>query len=555
MSTLSQSRPASPDAARRIGLRPRLPSLSREAKLLWLAVFLFVAALFWWLTRDNRIPEWDSGLHLMEALYVHNGLLHSGHRLDWFTGWDTYPFLVPAVGGFATFIFGFHLMALTLVSNIVFMSIFAFACYGIGCMVSGRTAGLLAGIFALGMPIIASTAHTYDLDPGEAAMVAAAVWALLASDRFKDIGFASLAGILCGLAMLTKETGVVFFAGVIPVMILRGGWRNWLGIVLFGILLLATAGPWYIYHWTDIKSTFSSIAQLYVNPVQSPPRWSLTNFEWYFWCLVNQQALLPFTLAAIVGTIVAVRRSITRFTPDNLLPELLVGGVFAYLVMTYLTHKDPRYSLPLFVYVAVIGTFWIVDIRRKIVRRGLIGGLVAVAAINVEAMEIGIGGIHRAMIALPGAQTSMIDPYQLTVYENQGWLRGPPQDDADARGLIRGLKGQGFTSLSIDQSVNDLDFSELGLTPVAESLGVQVPQLTTMNAPGPAPHEAFILTRQAQPGGPPPCLTLRDGTQVYVVSGDFAGLNPNLLRDTSDSRKQYAFVCPGRPTVLWPSQS
>jgi hypothetical protein len=553
MSTLSQARPAPRPAQRRVDVRRWLPSLSREAWLLWLAIFLFNAALAWWLIHDNRIPEWDSGLHLMEALYDHAGLLQPGQRLSFFTGWDTYPFLVPMVGGLATFVFGFHPMALMLVSSIVFMSIFAFSCYGIGCMVAGRKAGLLAGIFALGMPMIASMAHTYNLDPGEAAMVAAAVWALLASDRFRDIGLAAVAGVVCGLAMLTKETAIIFFAGMVPVMLLRGGWRNWLGFTYFGILLLVVGGPWYIYHGSDIKATFFSIAQLYVDPARSPPRWSLTNFEWYFWCLMNQQALLPFTLAAVVGTVIAVKRSITRFTRDNVLPELLAGGVFSYLVMTYLTHKDPRYSLPLLVYVAVMGTFWMVGIRHTVLRRVVIGGVIALAALSVESMQIGIGGIHRAMIPLPGGQSdNLIFPYKLTVYENQGWLRGPPQHDADARWLIRGLKREGYTTLSIDQSVNDLDFSELGLTPVAFSLGVQVPQLTTENAPGPAPHEVFLLLRSPQAGGPPPCMTLTDGNQIFAVSGDFSNLNPNLLKDTSDPRKRFSFVCPGRPTLIWP---
>jgi hypothetical protein len=49
------------------------------------------------------------------------------------------------------------------------------------------------------------------------------------------------------LALLTKETSVVFLAGAGLAVVVRGGWRNWRGMLGFALALEAIAGPWYIY--------------------------------------------------------------------------------------------------------------------------------------------------------------------------------------------------------------------------------------------------------------------------------------------------------------------
>ena len=139
--------------------------------------------------------------------------------------------------------------------------------------------------------------HSFMVDTPQAAMVAVSVWAILASRRFERPGVSIAAGALCGLAMLTKQTSVVFLAGILAAVLVRGGWRNWRGVLGLAIALGVVAGPWYVYHWSAMTSTFTSIGQLYVDPLQSPPRWSARSIGWYFWNLVNQQIGLPLAIA------------------------------------------------------------------------------------------------------------------------------------------------------------------------------------------------------------------------------------------------------------------
>lgn len=109
----------------------------------------------------------------------------------------------------------------------MFVPLLAVSCFGVGRLVYGSDlAGLLAALFALGTPMIISEFHEFLLDPQQAAIVAASVWAILACRGFERPGVAALAGILSGLAMLTKQTSIVFLAGPLAIVVARGGWRN-----------------------------------------------------------------------------------------------------------------------------------------------------------------------------------------------------------------------------------------------------------------------------------------------------------------------------------------
>ncbi len=522
--------------------------LSAEAGWLWLAVFVFVLVTFWWLTQDNRIPIWDAGNH-MQIAYLDSLAIRHGQLSEPFTVYYSYPPLLHLIGAVAILLVGIHPMALVMTSNLVFVPLLAFGCYGVGKLVGGPRAGLLAGLFGLATPMFVSMIHDFFIDTPQASMVAVSLWATLASNRFERRGVSILAGALCGLALLTKETSLVFLSGAVLAVIIRGGWRRPVGLLGFFAAFGVVAGPWYIYHAHDLIQTFTSIAQLYVNPVQSPSRWSLASFGWYFWNLVNEQAMLPFTVLFVIGVVMAIRRCIKdRLSSASVLPEILAGLLVSYLGMTYLTHKDPRYSLPGLVYVAVLGTFWIPQIARPRVRAAVTIAFVAIAAINFVGMSTGLGGMRRIMVSLPNAENTMIYQRQFTLYENQGWLRGGPATDGNARGLLEGLHQMGVTNVALDPA-NDLpDFSTLGYIVLTDQL-----DMTTDATPTQTSHSAYLFLKSPRPGDPPACQHLTGGWAMYIVRGTIAGLDTDTLNDPAAPSKQYAFVCPGRPLLMWPA--
>ena len=183
-------KPAGPRAARvrrrsaasvapiRRSARVALLQLSLEARIVWGAVLAFVGASLAWLTSDHRIPDWDSGIHELLAVSVHNELA-AGRLSAPFTDYNSYPPLVHLVGGLTAFLTGAHPMALILSSNVVFVPLLAFGCYGTAKLAFGRTAGAARRAARARQP----DGHLDDAPVparrAQAALVAVAVWALV----------------------------------------------------------------------------------------------------------------------------------------------------------------------------------------------------------------------------------------------------------------------------------------------------------------------------------------------------------------------------------------
>ena len=521
----------------------QIGGLSREVQLALLGVVTFIAATIWWLTQDNRVQDWDNGLHTMKAFTIRDEIA-AGHLTTPFTEFNAYPPFGHLVGALGVLVGGKSPASAILASNVVFVPLLAAGCFGAGRLAyRSERAGLLAALFALGTPMIVSEMHEFLLDPQQAAMVAVSVWAILASERFRRPWIALLAGVLTGLAMLTKETTVVFVAGLLAVVVVRGGWRNWRGALAFASALFIIAGLWYLYHRGQLSGLVGGAtgggqpeAGAKAAGSVTPERFSRKNFGWYFWSTLNIQLLAPLTLAVLIGAVLAVRSCVRRFTPENLLPELLGGAFVSWLGVTLITLKDPRYSLPALVYMAVLGTGWIATAKRWQVP--LTAALGAVLAINLLGISAGLGRTVR--FALPGAPTnSFLAERHITLYSPDGWLRGGPEHDGDILALMRGLKRVGVSTITFDAgSSNDINFNTSGLQVLASQAGLA--PTAVYNPGGLGPRDAFMLRRVPQPGDPPPCQRLNDDTGVYVVLGYAYIPFPN-----------YTFICPGRHPLFY----
>lgn len=510
------------------------------------SVVVFVAITIWWLTQEGRVQDWDNGLHTVDAFLNHKQLA-AGKLTAPFTEFNTYPPLGHLVGALAVFVGGFSAATVILASNVVFVPLLAAGCYGVARIVYGtQRAGLLAALFALGTPMIVSEFHEFILDPQQAAMVAVSVWAMLASNRFERAGITALAGLLSGLAMLTKQTSVVFLAGPLALLVLRGGWRNWRGLILFAVVLAAVAAPWYIYHRHELSGLVSvhdsGTTGAGANRAGSffPPRLSRKSFGWYFWSTVNFQLLAPLALFVLLGVVFAIRDCVRDRSSRNLRFELLVGLFVSWLGMTLITHKDPRYTLPALVFMAALGAGWTSSLRRG--QALAQGALVAVVLANVIGVSTGLASPVR--ITLPGApKNSALLERHLTLYSPEGWLRGGPERDGDIIGLLRGLKRAGVRTVTFDAaSSDDIDFNTSGLQVLAIQAGLK--PTFVYDPPALGPRDAFLLRHVPQPGDPPPCRRLNDGTGVYVVLG-----NPVIPFEL------YTFICPGHRPLFYKRQA
>jgi hypothetical protein len=483
------------------------------------AAAAFIAITCWWLTQDRSIPIYDAGDQLETALLYH-GMLQAGHLFEPFTYDNIYPILGHMVGAVALLIGGVNVAAPIVGENVVFVSLLALGCYQAGKLLFGRLAGMLAVVFVLGSPLLISMFHVFLLDAPLTAMVAVAVWLILASEDFSRVGVAGAAGLAVGLGVNIKVQFALFLVGLVLVVVLHGGWRNWRGLLLFAVVALVVGLPWYVEHASELKEMFELASSGPGTPVGNiPTTLSLDNLLWYFWSVLNSQLLAPLFVLAVTGIIwllVAVVHERGRHAARL---EFLVGGFAAWFVITFVTpHHDIRYGLPLVGLLAVVGTGWIACVSLR-VRRVAIAVLVLGVAANTLGIDFGVGGEAKVALAqpLPGTEQA---PDRVVFFSTNGFLVAAPSRDGDVPGLLGALRREGVRGVTWSAAQSELpDFSSAGLVPLA-----QIARLSTTVTEKPEfSHTASVATllhEAVSARNAPPCTRLSDGTGVWVVRYD-----------------------------------
>lgn len=483
-----------------------------------LAVTASFAVTVWWLLNDTRVPSWDPGAHMYRALQYADAF-RAGDLTEWFSSYQTpgYPPLVYVVGAFTALIFGEGVRQFVIVEALIFLPLLGLGTYQAGKLAYGARTGALAAIFVLGSPLVITQSHVFMLDMPQTAVTAIALWLLLACRRFERDGVAFAAGVVFGCGMLTKNIFSLMLLGLLAVMVLRGGWRNPKGIVLFAVGVAITGLPWYIAHFDGLLQyamggTVSGAESLYG---ADPPRWSLADWEWYLWAATNIQYYLPLWLLGVAGVGWALVR-VVRVRPwasDDVTPELL-GGLFVGIVLTVaLTHNDVRYTMPLVLYVGILGCAWFATSKRGWLRTA---GAVVVAvlfALNLISTSTGDGIDWR--ITVPGTWTSGDGAGTATVFSTQGWLVGSPSHGGDVQASLEAAKRQGARYVVIDRiKAGTSEFNVTGLGMLTRFAGLEVAPDNDYGALG--ARDIYITSGESQAQ---PCGHAADGTPIYFERG------------------------------------
>jgi len=519
-------------AARPGGSRTDRAARSREASALsrlgweaWTAIgltALFVAMTCWWLAADDGMPYGDAGEHLYNAFLFHDQLA-SGDLTGPFSYRSVYPPLTSFVGGLAIFLGGRSAATPIVAQNLIYASLLAFGCYRVAQLSYGALAGLLAVTFALGSPLIAEQFHVFMLDPPEAALVAIAIWLIFVSDRFRRVDVAAAAGLATGLGIATKQTFPLYLAGLVAVVLLRGGgWRNVRGIAAYLLVALVVAAPWFLAHLGELADIAdNATANGTVPRLARPSTLSLENAEWYGWALANSTLFLPLLLFALVGVASAVVDVVRRDRPLGWTPELLGGLGLAWLAITVMPHHDLRYTIPLIVYLAVLGTAWIP--RLPIAWRHVaVAGLACATIAATLGASFGVG--PKRAEPLPAVQEAPdgvgVPPlHTVTLQAGSNYMVSGPRHGDDVLSLLEALHANGVTEvlwIPTQAPPWSRDFNVRGLLAYARIARLRVHSgqidLARLDA-----HQALLLRgRGRQADGSPPCARLPDGTGVWA---------------------------------------
>jgi hypothetical protein len=508
-------------------------AISTEATIAAVAAVLFVAFSVWWVLVDNRLPGGgDPGRHLLEAIDL-SDRLRAGEYLAPLTydspGTFAYPPLVRSIGA------GVELLGLPLhdwgpiALNVLFVPLLVGGCYLTGSLVFGRFAGVLAAIFALGSAMVLQLFHVYLLDAPLAALVAISLWALLASDDLRDPRRSALAGALIGLAMLVKPIAPVFILGPLALILIRGGWRRWRGLALLAGGAAVVAGPHFLINLGEYVRLSGEAAVGSTDPWTQEFGWTfdggrrfgLESMTWYGWAALNTQYLVPLTGLFAMGLIA----SVTQVRRRRHVRDLLAGLVIGYLAMTMLAVHDPRYTLPLVVFIAVIATGWIAHTHRAWLAATGIGILALGVSLNLAA---NLGLIGTSKVTLPGDDAAdLIHPGALTIADKRGYVVGEPRRDPVWEELFTTAHETGVETARIDvQEAAMWGTDTAGFEAMANQYGISTPQFEPSAKHGTdlvvttwwTSDEFFVDYR----GFDPPCARILEG-----VAGPANPADPN----------------------------
>lgn len=313
----------------------------------------------------------------------------------------------------------------------------------------------------------------------------------------------------------------------------------------------------------------------------APPRLSSANLKWYLWNLDNVELGLPLLLLAAAGFIWTVagfvprrarssaaeearagaqsasegnaskrgrggkggqtrakspptrasgskpragsRAAAARVTRERapvspLALELTVGALVAWVILTETFFHDTRYSMPLLLYPAVFAGGWIAHFSGRW-RAVAVGVLVAVVVANMMGSTFGVGTQYR--ITLPGASpTALQQPGYLTLYPG-GFLVSGPHRDGNLLGTFQALQRDGVRYVTWNQRQGAIEpyFSNGGVAVLAQIAGLKEPT--------PGTPQQVVGRRLAElahgkiiPGEVSPCVTLDDGTGVWIRVGN-----------------------------------
>jgi len=490
------------------------------------ALLLLLAATVRWVAVDSQVPDYDSGKHLLFS-WEYGDHLAAWDLAEPITAYTSYPPVLHVVGAAATLIAGRNVAPPILAVALVFAPLMVLAVYRAGAVLGNRWTGALAAVFTIGTPMIVTEFRAYVVESAATALLAVATWLLIAGRRFERTGLSALAGLAVGLGQLTKETFVFFVVGFVAVLVLRGGWRNWSGLLAFASVATVVAVPWHVLHWHDLQVT-GAWAQ------GGGSVWETRSLVYYGWSLVNRQLMLPLSLLFAAGATIACWRFVRRRRAGDHTPELVAGLLFGWAALTlYLHVKAPYYALPLTIYAALLATAWLASAPRGWFRLASVA-IVAVAALNLAVAAFHVGDPPGVRVAFSGARESDEGPQGVghaTLVSPEAW---PPTLAPGAHGdvldLMRALRRRGVRTVEFDLDVDLPYFNPTGLTAFARIAGLRrrsrFDPFDPLRRRGRrfdlnrlrAPRDAFIGL-EAPGRAARGCRQLGDGNAIFVTLG------------------------------------
>jgi 4-amino-4-deoxy-L-arabinose transferase-like glycosyltransferase len=249
----------------------------RTAWAILAAIVVYALAMHvWFIDADRRPCNLNELSHIMGPIEFLNLASQSeGLYTAYLEAFNGYPPIGMVTSGFYAVLGRRHDSAVY--SQLLFTTLLLIGIYGLGAQLLDRRTGLLAAWLLAVCPATVEVSRQYLLELPLTATSVAAVWLLLATDRFTNRPYSIAAGLAMGLAALAKQTFLLFLIG--PLLYLIPGWlsaikqgtptpkkssRMKLALRIALSVLVALAITWLLYrapHRAAIENWFAAAPQ------------------------------------------------------------------------------------------------------------------------------------------------------------------------------------------------------------------------------------------------------------------------------------------------------
>ena len=270
--------------------------------------------------------------------------------------------------------------------NLLYLSIFTISLYLIGKELFGNIAGIFAASIPSAIPIIIQSRRTYLLDFPVNAMIALTCLFIVKSKGFSIIKYSILSGVFTALSILTKQFAALF---IFPFILANFTVNNYkikpnlklLGLFIVAFLILLI--PYFLVNSSEIFKLFSDL-QKWADVEKNPQGFTVESFRFYYDQFIYQYSLIIRLLVGISSILLLIKKENSKklFT-------LWAAIVGSYILLSMNPNKDPRYSEPFVIFIAIIIAGGISSIQNSIIRRSLSSILMSYCIFSLLTLTIG----------------------------------------------------------------------------------------------------------------------------------------------------------------------
>jgi hypothetical protein len=448
----------------------------QKNKYLLILILIFSLGTFSdlvWLMLENQPPGWDESQHLTNSLEYFYILTHPGPdmisniiQVD-----NYYPPFYHLSTVLTYFLFGTSMHAAISI-NILYFGILLFSVYGTGKYLYNKETGLLAAAFISLYPSIVGMQRYYLIEIALISTVALSIYLLLLSDHFRNRKYSIGFGVAFAFSILTKWTALFFIIGPLGLILyetfikkgslfkksanrtcIRCGkeitnkeityrkesfcslnckslWKKdqkkrageinsttLLNVILMCAAALFISLIWYAPHISEVYNTIVWGNEYWGTTEGQPEVFTLQSMLFYVLSLINFQLSFIFFIPFIIGLMVILRQKSNYF--------LLSSIVLPFIVMTFMRHKNDRYTIGSIAAIAIISAFWIASLNSKKAKAVVISVILIAGGIQLFTLaegldisknfhiETAVGGIDLYSTGIYGTRPPMSQDWKV----------------------------------------------------------------------------------------------------------------------------------------------